>query len=161
MKIIEWFLELFRKKEFYQIDYNELNNFSVTFKEITDADLDKFRVIIIDFVEAEFIDDFKANLLEDVSLKFSDIDELMEKVKHTVIEDYQKTYFEANNNKWDFNYFVTNYEPMYQSSLFICNRLFYPSDNNRGEVMYPLLAVRKYCGKFYFWNLLEKYDGFV
>jgi hypothetical protein len=161
MKIINWILEIFRKKEYYQIDYRALSNLSVEFKEIDDSDLKKIEMIIVDLKEANSISDLKAKLFEKTATKFIDVTDLMEVVKQTLIDDYRKTYFEAIDKKWSFNYFVTTYEPLHKESLLICNRLYSSIDDDLGGVIYPLLAIRKYQESFYFWNFLEEYDGFL
>ena len=161
MNLIEKFLELFRKKEFYEIDYDKLNTFSVSFKEVTDGDLEKIKDIIIKFNDAKFIDDKKLNLVKDTALKISNIDDLMEHIKITILKDYRKTYFEATEKKWEFNYFLTNFEPIHKDSLFISCKLSSSVNTSKGDVMYSILALRKVKGYFYFWSLLEDYDGFI
>ncbi|WP_298143785.1 hypothetical protein [Flavobacterium sp.] len=161
MKIIGWLLEFFRKKEYYQIDYRELNNLAIEFKEITNTDLGKIEKVITERKEANSISDLKAKLFERKATKFISMTDLMEAVNQTVIDDYRKTYFEAIENKWNFNYFVTTYNPLHKESMLICNRLFSAIDDDLGGVIYPLLAIRKYQGSFYLWNFVEEYDGFL
>lgn len=156
MNIVNRFLELFRKKDFYVIDYNSLNNFSITFKEITDKDIDKLKHEIIKFKEASSIEEKKGNLFKDASIELQNIESLIEEVKNTITEDYRNTYFEAVQKKWDFNYFLTDYQQIYNNTLFICNRLKSSVDDSLGETMYPILAIRKFDKSYYFWNLLDK-----
>jgi DNA-binding transcriptional regulator GbsR (MarR family) len=156
MNILNRFLELFRKKDFYVIDYNSLNNFSIAVNEIKDKDIDKLKYEIDKFKDASSIEEKKGNLFKDASIEIQNIERLIEEVKNTITEDYRTTNFEAVQKKWDFNYFLTDYQKIYNDTLFICNRLKSSVDDSLGETMYPILAIRKLGKRYYFWNLLDK-----
>lgn len=150
------FLELFRKKEYFPVDYNRLNSHSITFKEIGDDDLIKIRDVILNFSEAKSIDDKKSKLFETGALSFSNIENLMLTIKDTIIKDYRQTYFEALKENWDFNYFLSDSANIYNDVLLINNRLSYPEHFEKGVVMYSVLAIKKFKGKYYFWDLIEE-----
>lgn len=156
MKIFDLLKKFMRKKDFYVLEYESLNNFSVTFKEITIEDINKLKLELVKFNEAISIDEKQAQLLKDTSIEFEDIENLILEITKTVSDDYRVTYYEAIQKKWDFNYFLTDYLKVYNNTLFVCNRLKSLVDNSLGETMYPILAIRKFNKKYYFWNLLDK-----
>lgn len=154
-KLWDIFLEVFRKKEYFSIDYDSLNNYSIAFKEISNDDLIKIRNVILNFPEAEVLNDKKSKLFETDALSFSEIENLMIIIKDTISKDYKQTYFEALKHNWNFNYFVSNSFKIYDNVFLINNRLSYPKYMEKGTVMYSLLAIKKFKGKYYFWDLLE------
>lgn len=157
VKIMDFFddiIDIFRKKEYYVIDYDLLNNYSIEFKEIQEEDLKRIQSIILKFQEAEQIDDSKANLYKDKAHIYLDIKELIREIKRTVHQDYRKTYFEAAKENWDFNYFLTSSDMIYNDVLLISNRL-QDKSGEIGEIMYPVLAIKKHSQKYYLWNLLD------
>ena len=160
MNIFEKVLEFFRKKEYYIVDYENLNTFSISFKELNENDLHKIKKVLFELNESLIIDDISNKLYKKDALEFSNIDSLLNYIKETIFQDYRKTYFEANNNGWDFLYFVTDNQPIYKNSIFVSIKI---SSLNKdiGEVIYPLLVVKKHKIKFYFWNLIEEYDGII
>jgi len=161
MKLIENFLDLFRKKEFYVLDYATLNTFSIFFKHLTDVEIYKIKNVLEELEDGKIngkINDIKKeNLSIENSNIYSDVNLLLEGIKEIINQDYKQTYFEAVNNNWDFLYFLTNYKPVYNNSLAICNRLSYSLDKSKGDVIYPLLVIKRSKGLYYLWNLLE--DG--
>ncbi len=157
-KILNFFdsaLDIFRKKEYYNIDYDSLNNYFVEFTELQEENLLKIQSIIEDFQEAEKLNDEKASLCESSSNIHSKIDELMIEIKKIIHEDYRETYFESSKENWNFNYFLTNSSMIYDDVLLISNRI-QDKDEQLGDMIYPILAIKKYMKKFYLWNLLDK-----
>lgn len=159
MKIAEWFLELFRKKEFYQVDIEKLKKeFSITFKEVSDDDLLEIKKVIIHFEDAKSTEDFKAQLYTKDSVFHENIDDLILEINQIIKVDYKETYFKSKEEGWDFQYFLNSSGGAYGNTLFISNSMTYPNDKNYGNVIYHLLAVKKKSGKYYLWDLLEKED---
>lgn len=154
-KIYNWFLEIFRKKEYFEIDFNTLNNYSIVFREITENDLLKIKEVILKINDAEVIDDFKAELFSDKAIVFSNIDDLLNQIKNTVSEDFKDTFFEATSNNWTFSYFLTDSAKIYKDVIFVSNKLSYPEHVKKGDVIYSLLAIKKQKGNYFFWLLLE------
>src|SRR5687767_3343814 len=97
MNLIDKILELFRKKEYYSVGYETLNTFNVFFKEINDDNLDRIKEIITGLKEAENIADNKTQLLEQDTICYSELAELLENIKAIIHQDYRQTYFEAIN----------------------------------------------------------------
>ena len=155
MRLIEKFLDLFRKKEFYILDYKTLNTFSISFTHLTEIELYQIKTVLEELEDTNMNDIKKEKLLVEKSDTFSNIYSLLEGLKEVVSQDYKETYFEAVNNNWEYLYFLTNYKPIYKDSLTICNRLSYSLDKNKGDVIYPLLIIKKFEGLYYLWNLLE------
>lgn len=93
------------------------------FKEITNEDLSKIKEIILDLDDAEVLDDFKAGLFINKAIIFSDIDELLNQIRITVLKDFKETYFEASSNNWEFCYFLTNSAQIYKNVIFVSNKL--------------------------------------
>ncbi len=145
----------FRKKEYYATDYNSLNTYSIEFTEVNDVDLKNISDKILSFQESDSIENDKANLFVNEAIKFSTIENLMIDIKRIIEEDYRETYFEAKNENWIFNYFLSYPKMIYKDTLMISNRI-QDVNGNIGDVIYPILAIRKYNGKYYLWNLLGK-----
>ena len=147
--------KLFGKKEFYQTDYDSLSTYSIEFSQVKEIDLKKMSEIILDFNEGNSIENDKVSLSIDTVIKFSEINSLMKEVESIIKEDYRETYFEAKNENWNFNYFLSNPEMIYEETLMVSNRI-QDANGNIGDVIYPLLAIRKYNNNFYLWNLLSR-----
>lgn len=159
IKLIDSFLNLFRKKEFYEINYEKLNTYDITFNTVTNEYLDKIKTVLLNFKNANYLDDKKSKLFEKDSIRYIEIEDLLKKINETILEDYRKTYFEAIENNWEFSYFVSDSANLYKNIILICNKLSHAeSSMNNGVVIYPLLAVKRFNGQYYFWGLLEKYD---
>lgn len=159
MRLIEKVLDFFKKKEYYVLDYETLNTFSISFKELTDTELDKIKILLEGLKETNVRDNKKEKLLLEKATSFLSVNLLLESIRKVVSQDYKKTYFEAISNKWDFLYFLTNYKPIYKDSLAICNKLSSSTDKNRGDVIYPILIIKKNKSNIYYlWNLLEDYE---
>jgi len=159
MGIVEWFLELFRKKEFYEVDNESLKNeFSIFFRELSDDDLLKIKEIIISFKVAKEIEDNKAELYLNDSIVYANVDDLALGIKQIINIDYKDTYFKSMKNGWDFEYYLNSSGGLYKDVLFISNSMTYPNDENYGNVVYQLLAIKKKSNKYYLWDLLDKED---
>lgn len=159
MKLKEWFLELFRKKEFYKIDNDRLKNeFSIVFKEITDDDLVRINKVITSFKIAEEIEDRKAKLYINDSVIYHNIDKLILGIKEIIKIDYRDTYFKSKKGGWDFQYYLNSSGGLYKDVLFLSNSMTYPNDENYGNVIYHILAIKKDSDKYYLWDLLDKED---
>jgi len=155
MKFINRILEFFRKKDYYQVDFNDLNSYSIIFKEIEEKDLIKIKKVISEFPEVKSIYD-KSKFMEKDALIFSDLENLMLTIKETISNDYKETYFESLKENWAFNYFLSDSNDIYKNVILINNHLSYPKTLNKGSVIYPLAAIKKFRGKYYFWDLLEE-----
>ena len=159
MKIIEWFLELFRKKEFYQVNNEGLKSeFSIAFKEVTEEDFSKIKQVIWSFKEADVIEDFKAELYIKDSVAYENLDDLILGIQEIIKVDYRDTYFKSKKNGWDFEYYLNSSNGLYKDVLFISNSMTYPNDENYGNLIYQLLAIKKKSNKYYLWDLLDKED---
>jgi len=159
MKILESFLELFRKKEFYEIDNETLKKeFSIIFKEISNDDLLRIKEVIISFKETEKIDDSKAQLYIDDSIVYDDVNNLILGIKEIIKVDYKDTYFRSKKEGWDFQYYLNTSGGLYKDVLLISNTMTYPNDENYGNAVYQLLAIKKSPDKYYLWDLLDKED---
>ncbi len=156
MGFLNWFKEVFRKKEYYQAEYEVLNNFGIEFTGFSEDIEQKLKKVILEFKDAKQVNDPDTNLYVDSSKKFESLDDLYGELKNITLQDYRETYFEAQKENWDFNYFVTDSGKIYNDTLFISNKLSYLNDNSLGDVMYPVLAIKKCEGVFYIWNLLDK-----
>lgn len=156
VNIIKQIFEFFRKKEFSEVDFNVLDTYSINFKEVSDEILHKIKSVIINFREANILNCHDSDLLKSNAFEFSNIDDLLLKVRDVISEDYRETYFEANQENWIFNYFLSDGGNLKKDALLINNTLSYPEHFNLGTVTYSVLAIKKYKGKYYFWNLLEK-----
>lgn len=159
MGTVKWLLELFRKKEFYEVDNESLKNeFSMFFRELSDDDLLKIKEIIISFKVAKEIEDNKAELHLNDSIVYANVDDLALGIKQIINIDYKDTYFKSMKNGWDFEYYLNSSGGLYKDVLFISNSMTYPNDENFGNVVYQLLAIKKKSNKYYLWNLLDKED---
>lgn len=155
MGFLNWFKEVFRKKEYYQAEYEVLNNFGIEFTGFSEDIEQRLKKVILEFKDEKQVNDPDSNLYTDSSKKFESLDDLYDELKNITLQDYKETYFEARKENWDFNYFVTDSGKIYNDTLFISNKLSYPNDDSLGDVMYPVLAIKKCKGTFYIWNLLE------
>lgn len=155
MNFLKWFKEVFRKKEYYQAEYEVLNNFGIEFTGFSEDIEQKLKKVISEFKDAKQMNDSDSNLYVDSSKKFDSLDDLYDELRNITLQDYRETYFEAEKENWDFNYFVTDSHQIYSDTLFISNKLSYPNDSSLGDVMYPVLAIKKCEGIFYLWNLLD------
>ena len=100
------------------------------------------------------INDRKSKLFESDALVFTSFKELEVAFRDCINQDFKDTYFEANKENWSFNYFLTNSNGIYENTLLIYNKIHHNNDN-LGDVMYPVLALKKYKKKLYLWNLLD------
>lgn len=159
MRLIEKVLDFFRKKEYYVLDYKVLNTFSISFRELTDIELDKIRILLEELKAKNVKDNKNEKLFLKEATTFLSVNLLLESIRKVVSQDYKKTYFEATSNNWDFLYFLTDYKPIYKDSLAICNKLSSSTDKNRGDIIYPILIIKKNKSNIYYlWNLLEDYE---
>jgi len=158
--IVESFLELFRKKEYYSVDYEELNTYSLEFTILDDSFLPRIKEIILQFNEAKILEDKSAELILNESISYKKIDSLLHNIKEIVSKDYSKTYFESSKNNWDFNYFLSYPKNIHKDVLFISNRIKKSLIiEEQSSIIYPILAIKKKSGKYYLWNLLDDYDN--
>ena len=159
MKVIEWFLELFRKKEFYEVDSQSLKDeFSIVFKEVSSEDLAKIKEVVSTFRSAKKIEDIEAELYSNDAVVYSNMDDLILGVQEIIKVDYRDTYFESKKNGWNFEYYLNSSGGLYKDVLFISNSMTYPNDENYGNVIYQLLAIKKKSNNYYLWDLLDKED---
>jgi hypothetical protein len=158
MRLLNSIANFFYNRGFYSVNYDELNNFDINFKEITKFDLDRIKIEVLKLIECKSIQDKKARLIETQSLKYAYVDELMNDISKIISCDYKKTYFEAINNNWNFNYFLTDMSHIYKNALLINNRI---TANNNSEVIYSILVIKKFNGFYYLWNLLEDYEEYL
>ncbi|PKD18034.1 hypothetical protein APR41_18145 [Salegentibacter salinarum] len=157
MNLREWFLEFFREKEYYSINKESFKNeLSNTFKVITNHDLVQIKKVITSWEDVVKIEDLSKGLLLQDSEIFYDIDNLISRVKEIISEDYKDSYFRSQKEKWDFQYSFNSLNDHYKGTLFISNSMTYPNDQNFGDVIYHLLAIRKKDNIFYLWDLLDK-----
>ena len=160
MKIIERFLELFRKKEFYELDNESLKyEFSIFFKEVSNEDLLRIKEVVKSFKVAKQIEDNKAELYIDDSVIYDDLDNLILRIREIIKSDYRDTYFKSIKNGWNFEYYLNSFGSLYKDVLFISNSMTYPNNENYGNVIYHLLAIKKKSNKYYLWDLIEKEDS--
>lgn len=152
-------LEVFRKKEYYVVDYNELNTYSIEFKILDDLILSKIKDVIKNFQEARVLEDLSASLQLDEYIVYESIDSLLENIKRIISKDYSKTYFESIKNNWEFNYFLSYPSHSFSDVLFIYNRIRKNNEDEESSVFYSLLAIKKIKGKLYLWNLLDEYEN--
>ncbi len=155
MAFLDWLKELFRKKEYFEIEYDDLNSFSIEFVQFSDEIGESIKNVILEFEEANVIDDSQAQLFKHSSTQYDNIESLLFEIKNITLEDYRDTYFESQGENWKFNYFITDSHGIYKEILFLSNRLTYPNNDELGDVIYPVLAIKKKDGVFYLWNLLE------
>lgn len=148
-------MKLFEKKGFYQIDYEKLKSeFLITFKELSNEDLFKIKKVIIDFKDAKTIEDLKAKLFFKDCTTYESIDDLITEIIQIIKTDYRDSYFKSKKFGWNFQYFLNSSDGLYKDTLFISNAMTYPNDENFGNVIYHLLAIKKGHKKYYLWNLL-------
>ncbi len=152
MNIIEKILEFFRKKEYHALEYEDLNTIPIDFNQLNENELQKIKKVLLELNESKIINDKKAKLYMKDALEFDSIDVLLENIKESILRDYRETYFEAINNNWDFIYFLTDYKPIYEDLIYVCNKINSSKSSNTGSVMYPLLAIKKFNGFYYFWE---------
>jgi len=150
--LIQKIKEPFRKKEYYATGYDSLNSYSIEFTEVNEVDLKKIENVVSTFQEADTIDNDEVNLFKKESIRYSLIEDLIKNIEKAIIEDYRETYFEAINENWKFNYFLSYPEMIYKDTLLVSNRV-QDVNGNIGDVIYPLLAIRKFNKEYYFWEL--------
>lgn len=156
MGVAEWFKDLFRKKEFYHVNYEILKNeFSIIFKEVSDEDLSKIKDIVFNLNNTNKVQDTKAELYINDALIYENIDELITEIKHIITIDYKDTYFKSKNSGYDFKYFLNSSGGIYKDVLFLSNALTFPNNEDFGNVIYHLLALKKSQNIYYLWNLLD------
>lgn len=153
-KVAEIVLELFRKKQYYIIEYDLLNDFDIEFREFSYSIFQRIKEILQKYNFAEKIDDKKNELFKEDSVEIVNIDDLNQIIKKIVSKDFKSTYFEAINEGWDFNYFLTSGGKIYKDTLLISNRIT-SKDRKTGDVIYPIIAIKKYSKKFYLWDLTD------
>jgi len=118
----------------------------------------KIKEIIISFKVAKEIEDNKAELYLNDSIVYANVDDLALGIKQIINIDYKDTYFKSMKNGWDFEYYLNSSGGLYKDVLFISNSMTYPNDENYGNVVYQLLAIKKKSNKYYLWDLLDKED---
>lgn len=156
MRLIEKILDLFRKKKFYVLDFTTLNTLNISFTSLSNLELKKIKSIVEHINDVELSNLYAEKLSSEKSKTFNNIEILMNVIKDVISEDYKQTYFDAINNNWDFEYFISDYKPVYKGSLAICNKLSHKFDKSRGDVIYPILIIKKYQKIYYLWDLLER-----
>ncbi|HET8735124.1 MAG TPA: hypothetical protein VFM69_00865 [Pricia sp.] len=162
MRAIERFLDIFRKKDFYQVDYEILKNeFSITFREVSDNDLSKIKETIINSKDTEVIENDKAELYINNCVVYENIDDLISGIVQILKADYKDTFFKSKKFGWDFEYILNSFGGLYPSTLFISNSMTYPNDEDFGNVIYQLLAIKKKLNKYYLWDLLDREDEVI
>lgn len=149
-KLLDSFLEIFRKKEYYLTCNEILNAFGISFKVIDSQILQKIQEAILNLGEADAIYDseFKAKKVR--ASEFQYIETALSEVKNIVNQDYRETYFEAINHNWEFTYYVSGSHAGTPNVIIINNEL-----RKEGSVVYSILAIKKFRGKYYIWNFLE------
>lgn len=158
-KILEKFIEFFRKKEYYEAGFDELNTYNISFTNIQDEDIKKIGHVVDSFQAVKNINYPKANLFLKDSQSFSEMSDLLSEIKKIINKDYKKTYFEAQSKNWNFIYFLTNTNGIYSNTLLVSNELRNSNEEDSGAVIYPILAIRKSKSNYHLWNQLDDYDS--
>jgi hypothetical protein len=144
MNLIDNFLELFRKKDFYYSEDLEFIDYAY-FKEFEEDNiLDITKFIIENSIEAKNIAERKNRLKKENAIECDSLDSLLLEIRKTV--EANKRISEENNN--DFTYFI---DLSYRNSetLWICNSV---NINSSEVILYPIIFIRKWNGKYYCWN---------
>lgn len=143
-------MEIFRKKEYYLTRNEILNAFGISFKVVDARILQKMEEAMLNLREADAIYDseFKAKKVR--ASEFQDIVTALSEIKNIVNQDYRETYFEAINHNWEFTYYVSGSHAGTENVIIINNEL-----RKESSVVYPLLAIKKFHGRYWIWNFLE------
>jgi len=153
--LLTLFSNVFRKKDYLEITYKEANSFGTEFKEVNQEILTAVYNIIEELDDATSI----PNQLSKLTPTRIDAESFPGAVAEILNRDYQKTYFEAISNNWNFNYFVSYLDTSNKEFISICNKLQSSQNKQIGEVMYPILVLGKFQGQLLLWDLLEDYDA--
>ena len=144
MNLIENFLELFRKKEFYYSeDFEFIGN--AHFKKLESENiLDITKFVIENVTEVKNIQDRKNRLKIENSTECASLDLLMLEIKKTVELNSDIT----EEKYTDFTYFI-DLSIKNSETLWVCNAI---KSNPSENIIYPIMFVRKCNGKYYCWN---------
>ncbi len=144
MNLIDNFLELFRKKEFYYSeDFEFIGN--AHFKKLGSENiLDITKFVAENVIEVKNIPDRKNRLKTENSTECSSLDLLMLEIKKTV--DSNKVVTEEKYT--DYTYFI-DLSIKNSETLWVCNAI---KSNPSENIVYPIMFVRKCNGKYYCWN---------
>ena len=154
-EFLKWIRGLFSKKRYYEISYDNLNEYSIEFKEPQIEHLELIKNVLVKVNDATRLDDDNNKLYQNEAKKIKSMDILLQEIKSNILMDYRKTYFESKAEDWDFNYFLTSSKEFYKDTLLIQNRLSYPIEYETGDIFYPVLSIKKYNGYYFLWNMLD------
>jgi len=129
----------------------EFNNLKIEFDSIDDKSLLDISIFIYDNLKsADSPDDKQNNLKEKKSTKPSNLAELIILIKERVTIDYKKNIVSKETGKWDFTYFLTINSDNDQT-LTLYNNI-QPYKREFGNLVYPLLSIRKNKESYFYWN---------
>lgn len=156
MNIFKKIKNYFSKDKFYALDDFEFKNPSLKFKILDDEILLDFtNYIDVNLNLSHNISDPKNNLKVNSSIRCDNINQLIKLIRQAIEFDYKESIEESKTANWDFEYFL-NSSFLNLETLCIYNRLF-DKEKVTGDMIYPIVSIRKIDSLFYYWSHL---DGF-
>ncbi|MBE7641778.1 hypothetical protein GUB10_15700 [Salegentibacter sp. BLCTC] len=150
MKIIEKIKELFRKKEYVEIQDFDLKKFDVRFKEIDDAKLIDISSFIRKHLKNSNNLEIDNSLKKNESLEFKKFDNLILKIDQILKDDFEETYPESEKMNWNFCYFLEK-----RNGYILINNALTRKDQTIGNAIYSLTIIRKFNDSYFLWELNE------
>ena len=155
MSLIQNIKSFFIKENYYVLEDFNLDDEDVKFQYPDSEAILNIKKGLDVFIKPVNVikDDKKTGLLVKNAFTFKGIDNTLIKLKEIILEDYADTKKEAEEQGWNFNYFICD-TPLVKNAALISVSITY-KDSPQSGIVYNAAAVKKSKDDYYVWNMLE------